>query len=387
MASGKAGQATIRGRFAPGSVVTLTKVAGEHVLRPEGGEDVGTGEVKRNSDGVAEVKFSGLEVGARYIAHGISEGAPVQVRVRGRKANDPSEVLEQPPIGPDRVRLTDGSWADEKPTKESAPGAFVGPGPGQHQVGDDVPQRSSTLRGSAHPVEPGEPAPFRDQTDVPDGVQQMSDTKPREVDGETVGGGGQASEIVQSLQRQEDSAGVPQRSDTVTGQAQPIPKGDAVNAQQRRESSAAKESRGDTGRAAAEPVEQRKLPSGKANVLKGAVTLRHEPGRPEGAAGAGSNTDGFDAQGQPIDPAIAATLGIEPGKGVRDGKAGRGSASEPEVALPPSADPGTSQGESETEIKAATGAGEKKPSADRDKPEKAPQAQSGKTADGRKARK
>jgi hypothetical protein len=40
MASRSAGQVTLRGRFPVGAVVTLTRVAGEHVLRPEGGEEV-----------------------------------------------------------------------------------------------------------------------------------------------------------------------------------------------------------------------------------------------------------------------------------------------------------------------------------------------------------
>jgi hypothetical protein len=49
MASSK-GQVTLRGRFSPGDVVTLTKVAGPHVLRPEGGEAIETQTVTEEKD-------------------------------------------------------------------------------------------------------------------------------------------------------------------------------------------------------------------------------------------------------------------------------------------------------------------------------------------------
>jgi hypothetical protein len=120
----RSGQVTLRGRFSVGSVVTLTRVAGEGTLRAEGGEDVETKTVVEE-DGVPRVGFvrfsKGVEPGARYIIHGINDGVPLQIRVRGREAGDPSEVLEQPPVLPDRTRLSDGSWSDEAPTKESAP--------------------------------------------------------------------------------------------------------------------------------------------------------------------------------------------------------------------------------------------------------------------------
>ena len=44
------GQVTLRGRFAPGDVVTLVKVAGPHVLRSEGGEEIETKEVEEQED-------------------------------------------------------------------------------------------------------------------------------------------------------------------------------------------------------------------------------------------------------------------------------------------------------------------------------------------------
>jgi hypothetical protein len=327
MASSK-GQVTLRGRFSKGSIVTLTRVAGEHTLRPEGGEDIETKTVGEK-DGVSEVKFTkGVEVGARYFIHGLEDGAPIQLRATGKKAEEDTG-LAQPPIVPDRLRLADGSFADEAPTKESAPPAFVGPGPGQHQVGDDVPQRSSTLRGSAHPVDPDEQTPKRRQEDVKEGTPQMSDTRPREVDGERVGGGGEATELIVGPQRQEDvPKGTPQRSSTAAGEAMPIPAGDAVSAQQARESSLAKESRGEPGKAASDPLDPKGAKAGPpTGATEKASEKRHEeitasdraqaapvpaPEKADGTAGPGPSEDGLDAQGQPVDPGVAAAAGVEP---------------------------------------------------------------------------
>jgi hypothetical protein len=324
MASSTAGQVTLRGRFSKGSIVTLTKVAGEHVLRPEGGEDIETKEVGEAGNGVSEVTFSkGVEVGARYFIHGLEDGQPIQLRATGKKA-DEDTGLAQPPVTPDRTRMADGSWSDEGPTKESPPGAFVGPGPGQHQVPEGTQQRSDTLRGSAHPVDPDEKTPKRRQEDVKEGTPQMSDTRPRELeDGTSVGGGGEASEIVLGPQRQEDvPKNAPQRSSTVAGTASPIPAGDAVHAQEVRESSFAKETRGEPGRAAAEPVEPK---GAKAGPPKGATEKESDKRHAEITASdraAASvavdqpadervNESGLDAQGQPVDAGVAAAAGIE----------------------------------------------------------------------------
>jgi hypothetical protein len=212
------GQARLAGRFPPGSVVRLVKVASEATLRSEGGEEVDTQTV--GDDGV--VTFSkGVDVGGRYLAVGLVGGTPLEVRLRGNVGED--AVNGQAPVARDRVRLSDGSWADEAPKREKAPAVPPGPRLAQHQVPGDVPQRSATLRGTAHPVDPEEQEPVRRQEDVKDGTPQMSDTRPREVDGQRVGGGGEASEILVGPQRQEDVPdGVPQRSDTPTGVATPI---------------------------------------------------------------------------------------------------------------------------------------------------------------------
>lgn len=247
MASRAAGQVTLRGRFSPGDVVKLTRVAGEHVLRPEGGEEIEVQSVGEEKDAprVGFVRFSkGVEVGARYFVHGLHEGTPLEVRVRGRAKDDPEEVLSQAPILPDRVRLADGSWADDAPTKESAPQILAGQADIRHAKKGTV-LRSDTPRGEAHPVDVDRPEPVRPQSDVPEGTVQMSDTP-----------AGEATELVLGPQRQEDvPAGVFQRSATPTGVATPLPAGDAIAQARDRESSAARESRGEPVRASAEPLE------------------------------------------------------------------------------------------------------------------------------------
>jgi hypothetical protein len=317
------GQVTLRGRFSKGSVVTLTKVAGEHVLRPAGGEQVETKTVEEK-DGTSFVQFtSGVEVGARYFVHGINDGFPLEVRVTGREADADSEVLAQAPVQPDRVKLTDGSFLADKPTKESPPKLAV-TFPGQRQVADGIVQRSDTPRGSAHPVDVGREEPVRRQESVKDGTVQMSDTRPREVDGVKVGGGGEATEIVLGAQRQEDTPdSVIQRSSTPTGVSQPLPAGDMVEAQEVRDSSATRESRGDNTRGAAEPLEAKGVKSGpptgskqEASEERQAEALRRRVEAPREVPTdplllEGENV-GRDAQGQPVYEDVAAAAGIEP---------------------------------------------------------------------------
>jgi hypothetical protein len=244
------GQARLAGRFPPGAVVRLVEVDSEATLRSEGGQEVDTQTV--GDDGVVEFS-KGVRVGGRYFAVGLVGGTPLEVRLRGNVGED--AVNGQAPISTDRVRLSDGSWSDEAPKREKAPAVPPGPRLSQQQVPGGVPQRSATIRGTAHPVDPEDREPLRRQEDVKDGTPQMSDTRPREVDGNTVGGGGEASEVLVGPQRQEDVPdGVPQRSDTPTGVATPIDVGDSVEAWRRAESSQARESRGDWTRAHAEPI-------------------------------------------------------------------------------------------------------------------------------------
>lgn len=290
-------QVVLRGRFKPGSQVRLVKVRDERALRAEGGQEVGTATV---DDGGA-VKFtSGVEVGARYFVVGQIDGRPEEVRARGRRSSDAAEVLEQAPVGPDRLRLSDGSFLDEVPERRPVPSIDVGPGPGQDQVPEGTVQRSDTPRGSAHPVDVELQEPVRRQEDVPDDVVQMSDTPT-----------GAATEIVSAPSRQEDvPKGLLQRSDTPAGVATPFPKGDAIAAQQQQESPLAKESRGEPTKAAAVPLDVKKL-SARQRPAKDRPADQAPPAADQPADGE-LDTSGRDAEGQPAAEDVAAAAGVKP---------------------------------------------------------------------------
>lgn len=339
------GQVTLRGRFSPGDVVTLVRVDGEHVLRSEGGEEIETQTVGEEKDvpGVGYVRFSkDVEVGARYFIRGLTDGVPIELRIRGRDKDDPSEVFEQAPIRPDRTRFSDGSFIDSPPTKESAPDILAGQADIRHVKKGTV-LRSDTPRGSAHPVDVDEKVPKRRQEDVAKGTVQMSDTRPREVDGQTVGGGGEATELVIGPQRQEDvPKGVVQRSATPTGVATPIPAGDAVQQAKDRESSFAKETRGEPVKASADPIDGKGIKTGaptgatqKQSEERDAELKKSEReaalvgGLPAGTAAgpdqpavAFEDRSGYDAMGQPAAPDVALAAGVEPASDVRKGPAG-----------------------------------------------------------------
>jgi hypothetical protein len=147
MASKKSGQVTLAGRFPKGTDVRLVKVRDETVLRSEGGETIDTQTV--DDDGRVQFK-KGVEVGARYFIVGYVDGVPLEVRARGNAPGDDPATLTQPPIRPGRIRLGDGSWADEAPKKEKTPSGEVAPhsgaASGQRQgaaaVGDAARQRA-----------------------------------------------------------------------------------------------------------------------------------------------------------------------------------------------------------------------------------------------------
>src|SRR3954463_9612089 len=103
---------TLRGRFSPGTVVSLHEVEDASVLRVDASSEPDqTAEV--NDQG--EVSFN-LKDGRKYIAAAYDRGFPREVRLTGR-STDEMAAVEQPAITPDRVRLSDGSWADEEPER------------------------------------------------------------------------------------------------------------------------------------------------------------------------------------------------------------------------------------------------------------------------------
>jgi hypothetical protein len=352
----KAGSVKLSGRFPPGTKVALRRAPdGERSLRPGDTEVLDTQTV--SDDGTVEFS-KGVESGERYFATGYIRGEYLQVRLTGRDKGDESAVLSQPPVGYDRLRHADGTYVDEPPEQhQKTPNIEVGPHLGQHQVPKGVLQRSDTPRGSAHPVDPGELAPYRSQDDVPEGTQQMSSTPGFKDELGRYVNGGRATEIVQSVQRQEDAVGVLQRSDTPHGVATPM-QTDPVKAQLHKESAAAKESRGEPGRAAAEPLEQPKKVRGAGEASGGTI--------PAGAPNDRDVTSGLDAQGQPAYPDVAQTAGLVPAKKPLAAQRGdkpaqdrpdSGPAEDPLAKL---ADPPQDLEASKTED-ASTGAGEKTP--------------------------
>lgn len=149
----KQGAVRLAGRFKPGTRVRLVKVRDERVMRAEGGEEIAVERV--GDDGVIEFS-KGVEPGARYLACGYVDGVYLEVRLRGRDSADDA-VNAQPPVGRDRVKLSDGSFLDSPPEQHQETGLPEGAvHRGQHQVPEGVVQRSDTPRGQAYPVEKGE---------------------------------------------------------------------------------------------------------------------------------------------------------------------------------------------------------------------------------------
>jgi hypothetical protein len=109
--SSRGAQATLRGRFSPGSTVQLVKVDGPHVLRTTAGAEVAE-EKKVGKDG--SVQFTGLEKDGRYFIRGYTPNGPLEVRIRARAEADDNEVLAQEPVGYDVVRTRDGRAYPER---------------------------------------------------------------------------------------------------------------------------------------------------------------------------------------------------------------------------------------------------------------------------------
>lgn len=136
----RGGQVVVRGRFTPGSTVRLVKVDGEHVMRPEGGQEVAAAV----ADETRSVRFrKGVEVGARYFAVGLDEGIPAEVRARGLALDDESAELVQPPVAPDRPRQVRGAPSPPREPLHTR----------QEDVRKGTAQRSHTATGQATPVE------------------------------------------------------------------------------------------------------------------------------------------------------------------------------------------------------------------------------------------
>lgn len=306
--NGGDGQVTLRGRFPVGSDVTLVEADGPWTLRaPEGAEPVDTQTV--DEDG--SVQFTGLEPGGRYFATGLVDGFPLSVRLTARAADADEGLLVQPPVGPERVRLGiggTGGFADEKPQPADEVAFEGAPHAAQSHADEGEPQRSATLRGSAHPVDPEEQTPLPRQEDIEEDALQMSDTET-----------GSAAPAMVGPQRQEDVGNdVWQRSSTPTGVSTLMPEGGPIAAQREKESSEAKARRGTPQKAAAMPLYADEPITGASgeDSANRQVALAKSEKQAAAMATPGpaleQELSGHDAQGQPADPQVAAAAGIEP---------------------------------------------------------------------------
>jgi hypothetical protein len=142
---------TLRGRFTPGSEVRLTRASGPEQQRPGPADEVVD---TQTVSGEGELTFSGTEPGERYFASGYVDGQPVDVRLTGREDPEDSFLAGYEPQPRERQKLADGSWADEPVKREKHDEQQIEGQTwlAQDQVGDDVPQRSATLRGAATPI-------------------------------------------------------------------------------------------------------------------------------------------------------------------------------------------------------------------------------------------
>lgn len=286
------GKVRLNGRFPAGTPVRLVRVEHAGVLRAGAAEAEDAATV--GEDGSVEFP---AEVGARYLIVGYVDGFPLEVRVTGRESSDVNSEVAQPPVQPDRVRLSDGSWADEAPErlKRADQPPFEGaPHASQRMVGEGQVQRSDTIRGSAHPHDPEEPVPLPDISSKSKSQVLMSDTPLGTLHPAEVG-----------AQRQEDvPAGTWQRSDTPTGVATPLPKGGPVKAQQEKESSESRAKRGTPQQAATQP-----LGTSRVGDAKGAKNVSNAPaGLTQPSMG--PSRSGHDAMGQPTYADVAAVAGV-----------------------------------------------------------------------------
>jgi hypothetical protein len=124
-------------RFDPGSTVALARVGDERTLRAAGGEGIDT----RRADANGSVTFdAGVEIGDRYIAVGVKDRHPLEVRARGEES-DPAEP--QVPVWPERPQRVRAP--DDEPTAQAHAQS-------QQDV-NGVPQRSDTPGGTATPID------------------------------------------------------------------------------------------------------------------------------------------------------------------------------------------------------------------------------------------
>jgi hypothetical protein len=129
-------QVVLTARFDSGADVMLVRVRDERTLRAEGGEMID----RRRAGEQGTVTFtSRVEPGARYIAVGVRDRHPLEVRARGQQGAADAPQPPPWPARPHRLRRP-----LDQPTAETSARR-------QEDV-HGVPQRSDTPKGTATPL-------------------------------------------------------------------------------------------------------------------------------------------------------------------------------------------------------------------------------------------
>jgi hypothetical protein len=143
--------------FPPGERVTLTHVADESVLRPEGGEKIEERVVDANGD----VGFDGLEAGERYFVSGHIAGNPTDVRATAVELGE-APVLAQPSVTPEAATVgtqeTKTTTAPPAAQPELASGLPASIPGASGSVGVEAPGEGPVV-GGGHAVPVSAPAP------------------------------------------------------------------------------------------------------------------------------------------------------------------------------------------------------------------------------------
>lgn len=220
-----------QGAFPEGMKVKAVRRTGDF-FAPAGQATVATATVSA-TDGIV---FKGLDHGPYWVV-GELEGGPRAVAFSAEdkpaeptytapqnERHDPTTVAQTTPtqivVGARGTKVGD-RVVETKPERQDEPNPFAN----QTSVPEGTPQRSDTPLGQATPAPRDEPQPRPSQDDVSKGTQQRSDTPL-----------GEATPLNPDAgpERQEDvPKGMKQRSNTETGEATPMgtaePRGTAAN--------------------------------------------------------------------------------------------------------------------------------------------------------------
>jgi hypothetical protein len=235
----KQARVRVTGGFSPGTKVGLAPRYGDRFnIRTARAVDTQT------VDAASTVEFTGLPEGERFWIYSIDQddrralAAVAKTEQPGKQRLTDTEIRDRLAQTAAPNRLQRGNTVTNPATRTKTVTQFAGGLDAHESVGGqtkaadrelepqprlrqedarNVPQRSATLTGSAHPVEAGEPQPRPRQEDFQE-VPQRSATP-----------AGEATPILVKPETQEDARRLHQRSATEEGEAVPKPEGDPVH--------------------------------------------------------------------------------------------------------------------------------------------------------------